>query len=132
VDALFSSMAKKRQRDQHILKKKEQKKEHAPNLFERLSNKKRFDVLGRKTKGDTRNLSRLRTAATEKVSITAVPGISMHIRHAHACHPAITHPQLPTSPWTVVLQRKSTLLVEYKQLRKSNAFIDRRFGGGRA
>jgi len=27
------------------------------------------------------------------------------------------------------LQRKSTLLVEYKQLRKSNAFIDRRFGG---
>lgn len=27
------------------------------------------------------------------------------------------------------LQRKSTLLVEYKQLRKANAFIDRRFGG---
>ena len=26
------------------------------------------------------------------------------------------------------MQRKSTLLVEYKQLRKSNAFIDRRFG----
>jgi nucleolar protein 14 len=26
------------------------------------------------------------------------------------------------------VQRKSTLLVEYKQLRKSNAFIDRRFG----
>ena len=29
------------------------------------------------------------------------------------------------------LQRKSTLLVEYRQLRKSNAFIDRRFGGAR-
>ena len=27
------------------------------------------------------------------------------------------------------LQRKSTLLVEYKQLRKSNAFLDRRIGG---
>jgi hypothetical protein len=27
------------------------------------------------------------------------------------------------------VQRKNTLLVEYKQLRKSNAFIDRRFGG---
>lgn len=32
------------------------------------------------------------------------------------------------TPWHP-LQRKSTLLVEYKQLRKSNAFIDRRFGG---
>ena len=31
-------------------------------------------------------------------------------------------------PCTAV-QRKNTLLVEYKQLRKSNAFIDRRFGG---
>jgi hypothetical protein len=27
------------------------------------------------------------------------------------------------------LQRKKTLLVEYKQLRKANTFIDRRFGG---
>jgi hypothetical protein len=26
-------------------------------------------------------------------------------------------------------QRKSTLLVEYKQLKKANAFVDRRFGG---
>jgi hypothetical protein len=28
------------------------------------------------------------------------------------------------------LQRKKTLLVEYRQLRKANTFIDRRFGGG--
>jgi nucleolar protein 14 len=27
------------------------------------------------------------------------------------------------------VQRKGTLLVEYKQLRKANAFVDRRFGG---
>ena len=27
------------------------------------------------------------------------------------------------------LQRKNTLLVEYKEMQKSNAFIDRRFGG---
>lgn len=27
-----------------------------------------------------------------------------------------------------VLQRKKTLLVEYRQLRKANAFVDRRFG----
>ena len=28
----------------------------------------------------------------------------------------------------VELQRKKTLLVEYRQLRKANAFVDRRFG----
>ena len=29
---------------------------------------------------------------------------------------------------TFILQRKKTLLVEYRQLRKANAFVDRRFG----
>jgi hypothetical protein len=29
----------------------------------------------------------------------------------------------------LTVQRKKTLLVEYKQLRKANTFIDRRFGG---
>lgn len=59
-------------------------------MFERLGNKKRFDILGRKTKGEVRSVNKLRSAAVDK--------------------------------------RKSTLLVEYRQLRKSNAFIDRRFG----
>ncbi len=31
-----------------------------------------------------------------------------------------------------MLQRKDTLLVEYKQLRKANNFVDRRFGGADA
>lgn len=65
-------------------------REEPPNLFERLSNKKRFNILGRKLKGETRELGKLRSEATER--------------------------------------RKDTLLVEYKQLRKSNAFLDRRFG----
>ena len=43
-------------------------REAEPNLFERLSNKKRFDVLGREPKGQgTRNVGQLRAAATEKV-----------------------------------------------------------------
>ena len=29
----------------------------------------------------------------------------------------------------LLLQRKDTLLVEYKQLRKANTFLDKRFGG---
>lgn len=38
---------------------------------------------------------------------------------------------MPGPPLTVagLVQRKSTLLVEYKQLKKANAFVDRRFGG---
>jgi nucleolar protein 14 len=45
------------------------KKDSGPNLFERLSNKKRFDVLGRKQKGETRHVGQLRTAAVEKVRV---------------------------------------------------------------
>ncbi|KFM28610.1 Nucleolar protein 14 [Auxenochlorella protothecoides] len=66
------------------------KAEPVPNLFERLSSHKKFDVLGRKKLNGPQEKSRLRSAAHEL--------------------------------------RKNTLLVEYKQLRKSNAFIDRRFG----
>ena len=47
---------------------RERQPEEAPNLFERLSNKKRFDILGRKVKGETRQLGKLRTAASERVS----------------------------------------------------------------
>lgn len=43
-------------------------REEAPNLFERLSSKKRFDIMGRKVKGETRHLGKLRTAASERVS----------------------------------------------------------------
>lgn len=43
-------------------------REEPPNLFERLSNKKRFDILGRKVKGETRQLGKLRSAASERVS----------------------------------------------------------------
>ncbi|KAK9815549.1 hypothetical protein WJX72_005610 [[Myrmecia] bisecta] len=52
--------------------------------------KKKFDVLGKKVKGQQRPTGKARSDAVEK--------------------------------------RKKTLLVEYKQLRKSNNFIDRRFG----
>jgi hypothetical protein len=52
---------------------------------------------------------------------------------------ALAHPQGTTghvaeklitlSLCACVVQRKKTLLVEYKQLRKANTFIDKRFGG---
>lgn len=46
------------------------------NDFERISNKKRFDVLGRKTKGEIRNIGRLRSAATEKVTAKQLLNVS--------------------------------------------------------
>lgn len=69
------SMAKKRKQP---AKAAVAKKEAAPNLFERLSNQKRFNVLGRKVKGETRNTSRLRTAAAEKVGAPGGPGDAPH------------------------------------------------------
>eukprot|EP00898_Chlorokybus_atmophyticus_P003514 jgi/Chlat1/4163/Chrsp27S04265 len=65
-------------------------KPSAVNPFERLHNRKKFDVLGRKLKGEQRNVGKARSDALEK--------------------------------------RKRTLLQEFRQLGKSNAFVDRRFG----
>jgi len=45
-------------------------------------------------------------------ALTRAPCQPTQICHTHPC-----------------LQRKKTLLVEYKQMRKANTFIDRRFGG---
>ena len=47
----------------------ERRVEEPDNLFERLSNKKRFNILGRKLKGETRELGKLRTAATDRVRL---------------------------------------------------------------
>lgn len=65
-------------------------REPAPNPFERLANKKRFDILGRKVKGETRNVVRLRTDAAEKASqrYTEHPG------QAHVL-PLCPAPRLP-------------------------------------
>lgn len=57
--------------------------EPPPNLFERLSNRKRFDILGRKVKGETKQLGKLRSAATEKVRLL---GGWAHRRWASRCH----------------------------------------------
>eukprot|EP00897_Mesotaenium_endlicherianum_P006282 jgi/Mesen1/5682/ME000288S04895 len=60
------------------------------NLFERLWNRKKFDVLGKKVKGEQKKLGKARGDAIER--------------------------------------RKATLLQEYQQRGKANAFLDRRFG----
>ena len=116
-------MAKKgKRRSSFDAKKKEPPK---TNPFEKLGSKKRFDILGRKVRGDVRNVGQLRTDAADKVSVRRAicRGIHLTPQHRAACrHARDRPPRVPP-------QRKKTLLVEYKQLRKSNAFIDRRFGG---
>jgi hypothetical protein len=76
----------------------------APNMFERLSNKKRFDVLGRKPKGDVRSVNKLRSAATEKVRF--------HCRH----------PTFPNYQRTGLLHRRPRSMSIFSRL-SSNDFI---------
>ena len=66
--------------------------EEPDNLFERLSNKKRFNILGRKLKGETRDLGKLRTAATDRVGGGGSTG-----RVAACRQPLLLLAQLPPS-----------------------------------
>lgn len=141
-------MGKKRKAPARAAAAQQAPREAEPNPFERLANRRRFDILGRKLKGETRNVVRLRSDATEKVRL-ALKYEWCEWGHGGCCRsnprvllPVLQHmlrcgqqqPLAPDEPRPSplchsTLQRKSTLLVEYKQLRKSNAFIDRRFGG---
>jgi nucleolar protein 14 len=67
------------------------KKSEKPNPFEIKRSKTKFETLGRRLKGASKNVIKAREDSVTK--------------------------------------RKNTLLVEYKQLRKANTFVDRRFGG---
>ena len=64
-------MAKKRQRQQPAAAAKAPPK---PNLFEQLSSRKKFDVIGRKSKSETKQITRLRSAANERVGGAAGRG----------------------------------------------------------
>lgn len=114
-------MGKKAVKPKHISRRKEAK----PNLFEHIYNKKKFNVLGKKQKGEQKH-GKARADAVDKVYTVFL-----------GCHPG-THNLCAlwgSNPLRVHLtsfldtQRKKTLLVEYKELQKSNAFVDRRFGG---
>ncbi len=45
------------------------KVEDKPNLFERMFNRKKFDVLGKKSKGQQRKIGQARSDAVERVSL---------------------------------------------------------------
>ena len=47
-----------------------------------------------------------------------------NFRRPEACQPIVHE----LTAIACLVQRKKTLLVEYRQLRKANAFVDRRFG----
>ena len=63
------------------------------NPFEIKKSKTKFETVGRRIKGSSKNIIKAREESVQK--------------------------------------RKRTLLVEYKQLRKANSFVDHRFGGAR-
>lgn len=49
------------------LKRDIEKSAAAKNAFEQIRTRKKFNVLGKKTKGDTKRTTQLRSAAVEKV-----------------------------------------------------------------
>ena len=129
-----------------------------PNPFELKSSKSHFETLGRRTSGVKKNVVKAREEAVTRVRLArlsppfpvirtaAHPAPTLHlpgwgriyIKVYEPPTPATPQPPIPVRPphaltrgtlLVACLQRKSTLLVEYKQLRKANTFIDRRFGG---
>ena len=85
-------MAKKgKRRSSFDAKKKEPPK---TNPFEKLGSKKRFDILGRKVRGDVRNVGQLRTDAADKVSVRRAICRGMHLtpQHGGACRHARDRP----------------------------------------
>ncbi|KAJ9520210.1 hypothetical protein QJQ45_030150 [Haematococcus lacustris] len=85
-------MAKKQARPAAAVKASMKASPKQPNPFDLKKNKAKFDVLGRRVKGSTKNVVQARVDANTK--------------------------------------RKKTLLVEYRQIRKANSFVDKRFGEG--
>jgi hypothetical protein len=123
-----------------------------PNPFELKGSKRKFDVLGKRDKDGKKNVIKSREEAVNKVRSQALSRNSNSgsssagssndgssgTSATTACMPAIVpvcnFNQLLSSTGSclsalLTVQRKKTLLVEYKQLRKANTFIDRRFGG---
>lgn len=55
-------------------------KDEKPNLFERMFNRKKFDILGKKAKGQQKKLGQSRSEAVEKVRSRVAA-----LRLAHCC-----------------------------------------------
>ena len=90
-----------------------------PNPFElkKKSNKK-FPLEGKRGGGQAKNVVQARSDAYNKVE-----------NGACACQGLLSCIDTDCISLLPAPQRKKTLLVEYKQLRKANTFVDRRFGG---
>jgi hypothetical protein len=111
-------------------KLRQQQQSAKPNPFELKTSKSKFDVVGKRNKGSVKNVVKARQEAVNKVSsadiLTAADRVAL-CASDRFMSPTIISRYLNMS--SLPLQRKQTLLVEYKQLRNSNTFIDRRFGG---
>jgi hypothetical protein len=110
------------------------------NPFELKRTRAKFDVLGRRVKGAVKNVVQARQDAQNKVRGASVGELTLpcqwsslwgkahHDMICNCMHAAAGADPLPAGS-VLLPQRKSTLLVEYKQLRKANTFADKRLGG---
>jgi nucleolar protein 14 len=90
--------------------------EERNNPFEAIWSRRKFDVLGKKRKGEERRVSRSRSEAIRKV--TAANLLSL------AAFPLVDWWLIPLA----LLQRENTLLKEFVESAKSSVFHDRRIG----
>lgn len=90
-----------------------------PNPFETIWSRRKFDVLGKKRKGEERRVGLARSQAIEKV-LTNLP-----IPKFHSSYEFLVY-LFALFFW--VAQRKKTLLKEYEQSGKSSVFVDKRIG----
>ena len=104
------------------------KSDARPNLFEHLYNRKKFNVLGKKEPGIKKHGKSLNDAVEKVGRLTRPALLLLSLWPDPACHMAACSIPRLTHCSAACLQRKKTLLVEYRQLRKANAFVDRRFG----
>ena len=111
----------KRKRAATVLAKKKQKLEGQElNPFEVRVNRKKHHVLGQRSNSDRGLPGVSRSKAILKVICAPVKALLFNI-HSFALFFFCVCGLL-------FLQRKRTLLLEYKQRNKSNRFIDKRFG----
>ncbi len=121
-------MSKGKKKPQPPQRAKAASKDARPNLFEHLYNRKKFNVLGKKEPGIKKHGKSLNDAVEKVGQLTRSAWLLLQsLARSRLLHGCILDAQAHTQ-FCGCLQRKKTLLVEYRQLRKANAFVDRRFG----
>ncbi|KAM7487525.1 hypothetical protein LguiB_025009 [Lonicera macranthoides] len=90
------------------------------NPFETIWSRRKFDILGKKRKGEERRIGLARSLAIDKANNILFLQIRENYHYLHIYRPNSEG----IMPW----KRKKTLLKDYEQSGKSSVFVDKRIG----